>query len=127
LAQSIDDLCLKYSKTRLQVNCELIGLENSLEPYLEVAIYRICQELLTNVSKHAEATNVDILLAREDDEIILKVRDNGKGIGPELDKSNGIGLRTIKDRVKLLNGTFSLHTPDTDKGTQVTILFPTTN
>ena len=127
LTESIRDLCQQYSRTHIRVNCEVVGLESPLESYLEVAIYRICQELLTNVTKHAEASSADILLVQEDDAITLKVRDNGKGIGPEPDKSNGIGLQTIKDRVKLLNGTFSLHTPNTGSGTQVNIRFPMTS
>ncbi|MGI4871175.1 MAG: CheR family methyltransferase [Janthinobacterium lividum] len=127
LAKSIQDLCQKYSQTRIRINCEVVGLEGRLESYLEVAVYRICQELLTNVTKHAEATNADILLVQEDGEITLKVRDNGQGISSEPGKSTGIGLRTIKDRVNLLNGTFSLHTPDTGIGTQVTIQIPLTN
>ncbi|MGI4832150.1 MAG: CheR family methyltransferase [Janthinobacterium lividum] len=127
LAKTIQDLCRKYSHTRIQINCEIVGLENPLESYLEVAVYRICQELLTNVTKHAEATSVDILLAQEDDELTLKVRDNGKGISAELSQSVGIGLRTIKDRVNLLNGTFALHTPTTGLGTQVTIQIPITS
>jgi signal transduction histidine kinase len=124
LAKSILGLCQQYSKTRIRMHCEIIGLETRLESYLEAALYRICQELLTNVTKHAEATSADILLIEEDNEIILKVRDNGKGIGTGPDKLTGIGLRTIQDRVELLNGTFSLHVPDTGVGTQVTIQIP---
>lgn len=121
LSKSIQDLCQQYSRTALRVKCEIIGLETRLESYLEVALYRICQELLTNVMKHAEATRADILLVQEDDEVNLKVRDNGKGINPEPSEPIGIGLRTIRDRVNLLNGTFALHTPTTGVGTQVTI------
>ncbi|MGI4739801.1 MAG: CheR family methyltransferase [Janthinobacterium lividum] len=125
LGKAIQDLCLQYSKTRVRINCEVTGLENRLESHLEVAIYRICQELLTNVTKHANATNAAILLVQEDGEVTLKVRDNGKGISPKSSKETGIGLRTIQDRIKLLNGTFTLHTPDTGRGTQVTIQIPT--
>jgi PAS domain S-box-containing protein len=127
LAKAIQELCKKYSQTRIRMNCEIAGLEHRLDSYLEVAIYRICQELLTNVTKHAEATKADILLVQEDSEITLKVRDNGKGISQVSDKAAGIGLRTIKDRVKLLNGSFTLHTPDTGIGTQITIQFPITS
>jgi PAS domain S-box-containing protein len=126
LAQSIQDLCRKYSQTRVRMKCEVIGLEDRLESYLEVAIYRICQELLTNVTKHAEATSADILLMQEDGGVTLKVRDNGKGINPGTSRLAGIGLRTIEDRVKLLNGTFSIHAPITGIGTQVTIQIPIT-
>jgi signal transduction histidine kinase len=124
LAKAIQDLCQKYNKTRIRMQCEIVGLDNRLESYLEVAIYRICQELLTNVTKHAEATSADILLIEEDNELTLKVRDNGKGIGSEPSKLIGIGLRSIQDRVEFLNGTFSLHVPDTGIGTQITIQIP---
>ncbi|MDF7815714.1 CheR family methyltransferase [Hymenobacter sp. YC55] len=126
LAKSIKDLCKNYTQTRIRIYCEVAGLEDRLEPYLEVAIYRICQELLTNVMKHAEATRADILLEQEDGAVTLKVRDNGKGVNPELSQSAGIGLRTIQDRVNLLNGTFSLHPPATSTGTQVTVRIPIT-
>ncbi|MDF7815255.1 CheR family methyltransferase [Hymenobacter sp. YC55] len=126
LAKSIEDLCKHYSQTRIRIRCEVAGLEDRLEPYLEVALYRICQELLTNVMKHAEATRADVLLEQEDGAVTLKVRDNGKGVSPGLSRSAGIGLRTIQDRVNLLNGTFSLHTPDTNTGTQVTVQIPIT-
>lgn len=124
LAKAIQDLCQQYSKTRIRMQCEVAGLATRLESYLEVAVYRICQELLTNVTKHAEATSADILLIVEDNELTLKVRDNGKGISPDAGKATGIGLRTIQDRVALLNGTFSLHTPATGLGTQITIQIP---
>ena len=124
LAKALQDLCQQYSKTRIRVHCEVVGLATRLESSLEVALYRICQELLTNVTKHAEATSADILLVEEDNELTLKVRDNGKGISSAPGKPTGIGLRTIQDRVALLNGTFSLHTPDTGLGTQITIQIP---
>ena len=127
LTKSLQDLCQQYSRTTLRVNCEVVGLEKRLESYVEVAMYRICQELLTNVTKHAAATKADILLAQEDGEVILKVRDNGKGMNPEPGViATGIGLRTIQDRVNLLNGTFLLHIPTTGVGTQVTIQIPLT-
>lgn len=126
LTKSLEDLCHQYSRTALRVQCEVVGLENRLESYLEVAVYRICQELLTNVTKHAAATKAEILLVQEDGEITLKVRDNGKGISSESNTSTGIGLRTIRDRVNLLNGIFLLHAPTTGVGTQVTIQIPMT-
>jgi len=126
LAKSIQDLCRKYKKTRILIHCDVADLECRLEAHLELAIYRICQELLTNVTKHAEATSAEVLLMQENGEIVLKVRDNGKGMSSKPGKPTGIGLRTIEDRVNLLNGKFSIHTPATGVGTQVTIQIPIT-
>lgn len=103
-----------------------MDLEGRLESYLELALYRINQELLTNVAKpkHAQATQVDLLLVQEDGEIMLKVRDNGRGMNLKTGKTTGIGLRTIADRIKLLNGTCVLSTLPSGKGTLVTIQLP---
>jgi len=99
-------------------------VEGPLESYVELALYRISQELLTNVVKHAQATEADLLLAQEEGMITLKVRDNGRGMNQENGKTKGIGLRTIADRIKLLNGTFTLTKPLTGKGTLVIIQLP---
>jgi signal transduction histidine kinase len=124
LAKAFQDLCAKFNKSTLRLNCEVEGLEHRLESYLELAIYRICQELLNNVVKHAQATTADILLVQEEGEITLKVRDNGIGYSQKPGHKKGIGLRTISDRVKLLNGTFSITTPAPGKGTLVVIRIP---
>lgn len=124
LAQAIEDMCRKYGPTTFQTTCEVVGLDNRLEPYLEVALYRIAQELLTNVAKHAEATRADLLLVQEESEIVLKVRDDGRGFGPEAAHADGIGLRTIRDRVHLLNGTFAIEANPAGQGTQVTVRLP---
>ncbi|WP_394336245.1 PAS domain-containing sensor histidine kinase [Adhaeribacter arboris] len=127
LTRAVEDLCKQYRQSSIEVNCDAEEMEYPLESYLELAMYRICQELLTNVTKHAEATSVDILLMQEEGELILKVRDNGKGINPEPGKKSGIGLRTIQDRIKLLNGTFAINTPAGGKGTQITVQIPITS
>lgn len=126
LVKAIENLCHQYDQSSLKINCE-IDMDEPLASFLEIALYRMSQELLSNVIKHAQATQADILLVQEDDEIILKIRDNGQGISQEPGKKKGIGLRSIADRVKLLNGTFSITKPKTGKGTQVTIKIPVTD
>ncbi|PSR55932.1 hypothetical protein AHMF7605_21715 [Adhaeribacter arboris] len=123
LTQAMEDLCQKYEQSAIQVNCE-VDLEGRLESYLELAIYRMAQELLTNVVKHAQATEADLLLTQEEGEITLKLRDNGQGMNLKNGKSKGLGLRAIADRVKLLNGTFTIATPSTGKGTLMIIQLP---
>ncbi len=73
------------------------------------------------IVKPAQATQAHILLVQEDGEITLKVLENGKGLTKEAVQTIGIGVRTIRDRVKLLNGTLSITQPSTGKGTLVTI------
>ncbi|PRY16398.1 PAS domain S-box-containing protein [Pontibacter ummariensis] len=125
LEKAVEHFCRQYEQSPVKVNWE-IDLEGRLASFLETALYRICQELLNNVMKHAQATQADVLLVQEDGEVTLKVRDNGKGISGEPGEMKGIGLRTITDRVQLLNGTFSITTPSTGTGTLVTVKIPVT-
>lgn len=81
-------------------------------PECETVIYRICQEALTNILKHAEASEVDICLSRENVDVVLKVRDNGRGFLPhaqrkkrfESDGQWGFGLLGMNERVAAVNG-----------------------
>ncbi|WP_026462072.1 PAS domain-containing protein [Adhaeribacter aquaticus] len=126
LEKSVQELCRVYDQSAIRFYCEVDGFETRPEPYLEVAIYRICQELVNNIVKHSDASEANILLYQEENEITLKVRDNGKGIHGEPVQNKGIGIRSISDRVKLLNGTFAISIPNTGRGTLVTIIIPVT-
>jgi signal transduction histidine kinase len=79
-----------------------------MEKHLQVAIYRMAQELANNIVKHAGATQASIVVREEADFIILQGEDNGKGFDTGQDKTNGQGLKSIRDRVKLLNGTMEM-------------------
>ncbi len=69
------------------------------------AIFRICQEALTNVIRHSGATHVDIVLEERNERIILLVRDNGRGITPEqLDGQKSLGIIGMRERAYMLGG-----------------------
>lgn len=73
------------------------------------ALYRIVQELLTNVARHAQASAVNISLFERGGELVLDLADNGKGIDRRQMKQRGaLGLRGIRDRVSMLNGTMTI-------------------
>jgi len=93
----------------LNIQLETIGLEERLSPRVEIALYRILQEALTNVVRHAQATRVDVLLERRGDRIIAVVEDNGIGFDPEQAMRDGhLGLFGIRERVERLGGTLIL-------------------
>jgi PAS domain S-box-containing protein len=71
------------------------------------AIFRIFQEALTNILRHAGATRVDITMTQEDGEFILAISDNGKGIA-RIEKS-GLGILGMQERVRLVGGTIEIH------------------
>lgn len=88
---------------------EAIGLEKRLPPDVETAVYRIVQEALTNVIRHAQATRADVILKQGADKLIIIVEDNGIGFDPVTAKSdNGVndhlGLVGIRERVDMLGG-----------------------
>ncbi|MCX8016951.1 MAG: histidine kinase [Rhodocyclaceae bacterium] len=83
------------------------GIE--LDPDTALALFRIVQEALTNVAKHAHASLVVVRLRRENGNIALEIRDNGRGIAEQdLDKPKSFGLRGIRERVQNLNGAFHI-------------------
>jgi PAS domain S-box-containing protein len=94
-------------RQRTQVACEL-SIDPSLadleEPYASV-IFRVMQESLTNIAKHARASRVELRLEREAGAAVLTVRDDGVGMGPEDEsKPRSFGLRGIRERVLVLGG-----------------------
>ena len=131
----LDDLGLiptirKYTETfrdqnGIEVDIAITGTENRLEPYLEVMIFRALQELLGNAARHAQATQVKVLVNSEDTNFRLSVEDNGKGFDPkDFEDSEGLGLHLIKERVELLNGSMVIDTKP-GKGTRIVIDIPT--
>ncbi len=122
--QAILEMCRRFECESLRLECQVAKLDLTLEPYQELALYRISQELINNIIRHSKATEAKLLLYQEGELIHLKVRDNGIGMNESSSKHRGIGLRSIKDTVKLLNGTFDIAKSPTGAGTQVTIAIP---
>ncbi|TXI16561.1 MAG: response regulator [Nitrosomonas sp.] len=101
--------------------------EIPLDSDLAIAIFRVFQETLTNISKHAQASHVQVKLVELDKLILLEVIDNGRGItNNDMEKQNSFGIIGMRERCQQLKGNFHI-SGDSDKGTKVTILIPTGN
>ena len=88
------------------------------------AIFRIFQETLTNIARHADANEVEARLAAEDGNVTLEVRDNGKGIHEEkLRKGRSLGILGMRERVTLLGGDLTI-TSSPGNGTAVLVRIP---
>lgn len=113
------------SGNALKVSLVDVGFENRrLETSLEIAIYRIIQELVSNVLKHAQATELTLQLFWRKDGINVTVEDDGRGFDPAaLSQKAGIGLVNIRGRVRALNGEFHIDSHP-GKGTSVLIDIP---
>jgi signal transduction histidine kinase len=93
----------------LRTQCD-DGIE--LDADTSLALFRITQNL-TNVAKHAHASLVVVRLRRENGNIALEIRDNGRGIAErDMDKPKSFGLRGIRERVQSLNGIFHIATAE---------------
>ncbi|HEY9639521.1 MAG TPA: sensor histidine kinase [Coleofasciculaceae cyanobacterium] len=97
-----------------------ISASTSLE--IDKALYRIAQEALTNTSKYAQATKIEVQIKTTADYIQLTVRDNGKGFNPA-QKSSGFGLQGMQERVAALNGNFRIEST-LGKGCQIQVTLP---
>src|SRR5258708_37995479 len=88
------------------------------------ALFRICQEILTNVARHAQASKVRVALRAEEHNLVLSVHDNGKGIRPEaMDESKSLGLLGMQERAAILGGGVEI-SGEPGHGTTVTVTIP---
>lgn len=95
---------------------------------LEIAIFRLVQECLTNVHRHSGSAKAIVRLNRSQDAVLLEIQDGGKGIPPEKQSQLlgsglvGVGLRGMRERVLQLRGTLDIHSDES--GTTVRAMFP---
>jgi signal transduction histidine kinase len=106
---------------QLDIDLQILGYEQRLPEDLEVAVYRICQELVQNVIKHARASFIRIQVIQHADSLNVIVEDNGIGISKS-DTSHGFGFRTIQSKVNLFRGTFAIESQP-GKGTMILVDF----
>jgi PAS domain S-box-containing protein len=113
-------------ETRTGTRCRLDLLENdrTIDSDRATAVFRILQETLTNVARHANATHVDVRLLKEAGSVILEVRDNGRGATEEqLSASASLGIRGMRERALLLDGELTIQGLP-DEGTTVRVRIP---
>jgi signal transduction histidine kinase len=124
LRVAMQTYCAEFTRrTHLPV---IFEAEDSLpelpDPY-NITLYRTLQEALTNVIKHAHASQVWVDLSMDDDQVTLTIQDNGIGFGEEKSGSNGIGLAGLRERITIAGGTLSVSsTPK--RGTILSAQFP---
>jgi signal transduction histidine kinase len=108
LKEALENYCDSLNHAgKLEVQLQTYGMETRMEQSAEIVIYRIVQELLNNVIKHAEAKKVLIQLVREGDRFTLTVEDDGIGFD-QAEVKDGAGLSNIKARTNYLNGTMDI-------------------
>jgi two-component system, NarL family, sensor kinase len=124
LDEALKEYCNSINATNLlSVKYQSIGMDTRIEKSSEIIIYRIIQELLNNIMKHAAAKEATVQLVKEEGRLSIIVEDDGKGFDTALIKNNkGAGLTSIQSRVDYLKGQLDIHS-ETGKGTLVNIEF----
>lgn len=112
----------------LAVNLTVLGEEREFPPEIEVTLFRIIQEALRNIAKHAKATEVWVTIDFEDKETIINIIDDGKGFElpaslGELSRLGKLGVDGMKTRARLVGGTFDIQS-SLDDGTAIVVVIP---
>jgi len=110
-------------QNQFEVNFTATGTERRLDGYLEIMIFRAVQELLSNATRHSDASAIKIHIDTGEDSMTVNVEDNGNGFDAEKALDGSMGLKVIKDRVEILQGEFNLDTA-MGQGTRVAFSIP---
>jgi two-component system NarL family sensor kinase len=130
LSAACRNFCREFqSRTNLQAKCRIAVLgRRRLSPKVELNLFRIVQEALTNVEKHAHAKAVRLQLSILGDSVILKIQDDGRGFVPQRAKARhgkwrGIGLTNMRERALSLGGACEVLSGP-KKGTTISVRVP---
>jgi signal transduction histidine kinase len=126
LAFAIRAHCREFTR-RTGIGCEIDVQEDfdDLDPDASIALYRIAQEALTNIAKHAQATRVRMQLTRETDGVRLVIADDGVGVAEEsLSKPKSHGVVGMRERMRQIGGRFLISRPPSGRGTVVEAFIP---
>jgi two-component system NarL family sensor kinase len=124
IASDVKSFIEKIDSERLKVNVEANGFKNRIESNVETVLYRVIQETVNNVIKHAKASKLDIILNRDSAGITAVIADNGIGFNADhRDSFDGIGLKNIAARIEYLKGTVVYYSSP-GKGTSVNVWVP---
>jgi PAS domain S-box-containing protein len=129
LADACRSFCKQFaSRTNLTVKCRITPLARRCPPAVELNLFRIVQETLNNVQKHAHAKAVRLRMAFQKSGLLLKIQDDGRGFDPKAakpvkGKGRGMGLTNMQERAAILGGTCEVVSVP-NEGTTITVRVP---
>jgi signal transduction histidine kinase len=126
LTAAIENMLLRVqSSSNLFVSKEIENINGLVDKKSELHLYRVIQEALNNVMKHAEAKAVKLTISRNNREINIEIMDNGNGFSRDLKKApaNSLGLRTMRERVSSLGGELNILKVE-PKGSNIQVKVP---
>ena len=124
LVNAVRDFISQIHDQKLKIQVETDGLNRALPTHIESVLYRIIQECVNNVIKHARATQLDISIQQDETGVNILIEDNGIGFNvAEAQQKDGIGLHNLSSRIQYLNGSIEWDAAP-GKGTVVSIHVP---
>ncbi len=124
LESALRDLCTSLNNNNTSVKFQSYDLKNNYSQTIQITVYRIIQELLTNAIKHAQAKNIMVQCIENQHQLYITVEDDGIGFNKNSPAENkGIGLSNIENRVSILNGNVEIESVK-NEGTTFNINIP---
>lgn len=123
LEVAIRDFMNRIISEKLSIELDVHLLNTKLDNTIEIIVYRVIQEIVNNIIKHAQASIVNIQLVEHEEELVLMVEDNGVGFDTSNLTNQGIGIKNIRSRIEFLNGSVDIDSQPKN-GTTITIEIP---
>lgn len=125
LVEAIQQLVHDWCKQNPEIDCSMDLDEscNRLPETISIVIFRIIQEALTNISRHAQASHVHIFLKNKNQELLVRIKDDGLGINSSPVTPNSFGLTGMRERIESLHGSFALASRP-NAGLTITAIIP---
>ena len=131
LAAAVTSFCAEVqTRTNLKFQCRITSSKKRLPAGIELHLFRIMQEAINNIEKHAQAKTVKLQMRFQGEFVVLKIQDDGVGfdsqaIKPAKKMRHGLGLTNMRERALSLGGTYEIKSDA--KGTTILVRVPTTN
>jgi signal transduction histidine kinase len=123
LVEAVEELAARWSaENNVLVKMKVTGVPRTLPSSAETALLRISQEAMHNITKHAQAKNVNITFSFMEDLFVMDIADDGRGFDPSK-ASDGFGMKTMRDRIEELSGTFTMES-EQGRGTAIAVSLP---
>jgi signal transduction histidine kinase len=110
------------ARTRISFTTTVVG-DCSLPTEVQIALYRIAQESLNNVTKHSQASQATVNLNCQPDRVTMSISDNGRGFNPESIQPHQLGLSIMRERAQAISATLSIQSQP-GQGTELTVTWP---
>ncbi len=126
LVPALNEMALRVNETKtVLVTISSFDMPDRLQEVQEISLYRILQEWISNVMKHADASKIEVQIVGHEDEIAITIEDNGKGFDQnKLQQGKGNGWKNIQSRIHLIKGSVEIDSNANHRGTTLLIKVP---